>query len=310
MEPVWPKLVAGNLNSVPAAVSWAQTEPEEGKFDFAVVDGLIERARANNLRLIFLWFGSWKNGFSSYAPIWVKRDFTRFPRIQIYDGKQSKTIELLSTFGDATRAADAAAFAALMEHIKKADGARHTVLMMQVENEVGVLRDSRDRSPAANQAFSQAVPRELMSYLESHKETMGPELRGVWAANGSKKSGTWEQVFGPGKPQDVEIPVQTKSPPLSPEEYEAGWKTLHWAADEVFMAWHYSRFIEKVIEEGKAEYNIPMYANAWLQQPNMAWPGTYPSGGPLPQVQDLAAGRAICRHLGSRSLPAIFQRCL
>jgi beta-galactosidase GanA len=103
MEPVWPKLVAGNLNSVLAAVSWAQTEPEEGKFDFAVVDGLIERARANNLRLIFLWFGSWKNGFSSYAPIWVKRDFTRFPRIQIYDGKQSKTIELLSTFGDATK---------------------------------------------------------------------------------------------------------------------------------------------------------------------------------------------------------------
>ena len=284
MQPIWPKLVAGNLNCVLAAVHWAQIEPAEGQFDFALVDGLIQEARRNNLKLVFLWFGSWKNGLSSYAPYWVKKDYKRFPRIQIKGGK---SIELLSTLGDATRDADARAYRALMRNIKEVDGQRHTVLMMQVENEVGVLRDSRDRSAPANRAFAGPVPRELMTYLQQHKDTLSPELREVWAANGSKTSGTWEEVFGPGKPDSIDMPIQTNSPPLSQEEYQTGWRKLHWPVDEIFMAWNYARFVGKVIEEGKAEYNIPMYVNAWLQQPNFPWPGVYPSGGPEPQVHDV-----------------------
>ena len=233
--------------------------------------------------MVFLWFGSWKNGLSSYAPTWVKKDYTRFPRIKIKGGK---SIELLSALGDASRDADARAYRALMRHIHEVDGQRHTVVMMQVENEVGVLRDSRDRSQAANQAFAGPVPRELMGYLQAHKDSLAPEFREVWAAHGFKTSGTWEEVFGPGKPDSVDMPIQTNSPPLSQEEYQTGWRKLHWPVDEIFMAWNYARYVNKVIEQGKAEYNIPMYANAWLQQPNMAWPGTYPSGGPLPQVHD------------------------
>ncbi len=284
MQPIWPKLVSGNLNCVLVALSWAQLEPTEGKFDFALVDGLIRQARFNNLKVVFLWFGSWKNGLSSYAPYWVKQDYHRFPRIRLQNGK---SMELLSTFSTATRDADAAAFRALMRHIKEVDGDQHTVLMMQVENEVGVLRDSRDRSDPANQAFAGPVPKELMSYLQAHKDTLSPELHELWASQGFKTSGTWEQVFGPGKPASVEIPIQTKSPPLSPEEYQTGWRKLHWPVDEIFMTWNYSRFINTVVEEGKKEYDIPMFVNAWLQQPNTAWPGTYPSGGPLPQVHDV-----------------------
>ena len=284
MQPIWSKLVAGNLNCVLAAVHWAQMEPVEGRYEFALVDGLIQEARRNNLKLVFLWFGSWKNGLSSYVPYWVKQDYKRFPRIQIKGGK---TLELLSTFGDATRDADARAYRALMRHIKEVDGQRHTVVMMQVENEVGVLRDSRDRSAPANRAFAGPVPRELMSYLQQHKDTLIPELREVWAANGSKTSGTWEEVFGAGKPDSVDMPIQTTSPPMSPEEHDRSWRQLHWPVDEIFMAWNYARFVGKVVEEGKAEYNIPMYANAWLQQPNHAWPGSYPSGGPVPQVHDI-----------------------
>jgi len=290
LEPIWPKIVAGNLNTVLVGISWAQFEPEEGKFNYAQVDGVIARARENHLHIVFIWFASWKNGTSSYAPYWVKKDYVRFPRIQIGAGKTvsiSGPVELLSTFGEATRDADAAAFGALMRHIKEVDGARHTVVMMQVENEVGVLRDSRDRSPAANRAFAGPVPAELMQFLESHKDALIPEFREVWAANGYRKSGTWEEVFGPGKPADVEIPIQTTTPPMSAYEHEVSWRQLHWPADEIFMAWNYARFVEKVVEAGKAGYNIPMFVNAWLQQPNHAWPGTYPSGGPLPQVHDI-----------------------
>ena len=284
MEPIWPKLVSGNLNCVLVAISWAQMEPVEGKYEFALVDGLIQEARRNNLKIVFLWFGSWKNGLSSYAPYWVKKDYKRFPRIQIQGGK---SMELLSTFGEATRDADARAYRALMRHIKDFDSDQHTVVMMQVENEVGVLRDSRDRSAPANKAFAGPVPKELMDYLQQHKETLSPELREVWGAQGFESSGSWEEVFGPGKPDRVEMPIQTKSPPMSPDEHAISWRKLHWPVDEIFMAWNYARFVNKVVAEGKAEYDIPMFVNAWLQQPNHAWPGTYPSGGPVPQVHDV-----------------------
>ncbi|MGA2276567.1 MAG: DUF5597 domain-containing protein, partial [Terracidiphilus sp.] len=290
LKPVWPKLVEANLNTVLAGISWAQFEPKEGEFNYTQVDGVIEQARRNHLHLVLLWFGCWKNGTSSYAPYWVKKDYLRFPRIQINDGKTvsiSGPVETLSTFSDATRDADAAAFGALMRHIKKVDGTQHTVLMMQVENEVGVLRDSRDRSPAANRAFAGEVPAGLMNYLESHKDNLIPEFREVWANNGYKKSGTWEEVFGPGKPASLELPIQTTASYLGLIRHEGDWLKLTWSSDEIFMAWNYSRFLEKVIQAGKAGYEIPMYVNTWLQSRDEAWPGTYPSGGPLPEVHDI-----------------------
>lgn len=284
MEPIWPRLSAIHVNTVLTPVTWELIEPEEGKFDFTVVDGLIQQARAHDLHLAFLWFASWKNGMSTYAPVWVKTNYERFPRAQEESGRP---LDILSTFGAASRDADAHAFAALMRHVREVDGTNHTVVMIQIENEVGVLEESRDRSPAANEAFGKAVPRELMEYLQRHKGTLIPEFRKVWEDAGGKTSGTWEEVFGPGKPKGFAIPVRTLSPPLTPEEHETGWRDLHWPVDEIFMAWQYARYVNQVTAAGKAEYNIPMYVNAWLQQRDHAWPGTYPSGGPLPQVMDV-----------------------
>ena len=90
------------------------------------------------------------------------------------------------------------AFAALMRHVKEVDGREHTVIMIQVENEVGMEGDSRDHSPAADKAYAGPVPKELMDYLQQHKETLIPEFRKAWEAAGFKTSGTWEEVFGPG----------------------------------------------------------------------------------------------------------------
>ncbi len=284
MKPLWPRLAATNLNTVLTTVSWELIEPEEGRFEFDLVDGLISEARVNKLRLVFLWFGSWKNGKSNYQPLWVKTNQARFPLIQ---NQQGKSLATLTTFSDANRDADARAFAALMRHLREVDNETQTVLMVQVENEVGVLGDSRDYCPAANKAFGGPVPKELMDYLQQHKDTLIPEFRKVWEANGFKTSGSWTEVFGPGKPADVTIPVRTTSPPLTAEEHETGWRNLRWPVDEIFMAWHYARYINKIVEAGKAEYNLPMFVNAWLQQRDTAWPGTYPSGGPLPQVIDV-----------------------
>ena len=104
MKMVWPRLVAAKVNTVLAGVSWNQIEPQEGKFDFSVLDGVIQGARVHNLRLVLLWFGSWKNSLSSYAPDWLKKDYERFPRAWSAGGQ---SIELLSPFSDANRDADA-----------------------------------------------------------------------------------------------------------------------------------------------------------------------------------------------------------
>ncbi len=60
MQPIWPKLAALNLNTVIASISWELVEPEEGKFDFALVDGLIAGARQHDVKLVFIWFATWK----------------------------------------------------------------------------------------------------------------------------------------------------------------------------------------------------------------------------------------------------------
>jgi len=232
MKPVWSKLTEAKLNTVLAAVCWNQIEPEEGKFDFSTLDGVIRDARSHHLRLVLLWFASWKNGLSSYPPDWVKRDFERFPRARIAEGR---SIELLSPLSDANRDADARAFAALMRHVKEVDGREHTVIMIQVQNEVGMSGDSRDRSPVANTAYAGPVPKELMDYLQQHKSSLIPEFRQVWEAAGFKTSGTWDEVFGRNA-----------------------------AADEIFMAWNYARYIGRVAAAGKIEYPLPMYVNAAL----------------------------------------------
>ena len=280
MKPIWPQLAKRNLNTVVASVTWQQIEPVEGQFDFSSVDNCIEDAQANNLHLVFLWFASWKNGQSSYPPDWVKNDPKRFPWAVDDNGN---TMNILTTFSDATRDADAKAFGALMHHIREVDGKQHTVLMMQVENEVGIVGDSRDRSPAANAAFAKPVPPDLLYYLVKHKDTLAPELLEVWNANGAKTSGTWEEVFGPDRAKSDRL----WDPAMTQAQKDILWRKLTWASDEFFMAWRYSTYVNKVAAAGKAEYNIPFYCNAWLQQPGCPRPGEYPCGGPVPQVHDI-----------------------
>jgi beta-galactosidase GanA len=266
MKPIWPQLKAMGLNSVVTPLSWELIEPEEGRYDFALVDGLLAQARENQQRVVFLWLASWKNGMSSYAPVWVKQNTRRFPRVV----EHGSEVEILSPLAASTRDADARAFAALMRHIKEVDSRDHTVLMMQIENEVGVLGDTRDHSDAANKAFASAVPPELTSYLQSHRDALYPDLRALWEQNGAKTAGaesaeSWAEVFG-------DTP----------------------RADEAFMAWNYARFIQHVTAAGKAAYDIPMYVNTWLAGDDDT-PGSYPSGCPEPWVVDVwkAAGSSI-----------------
>ena len=254
LRPSWPKFKALNLNTLVVPVYWDVVEPAEGKFDFATVDGLLADARANGMHLVLLWFGSWKNSMSCYAPGWVKADTSRFPRAR---DSQGQAMEILTPFAGANRDADARAFAAVLRHLRDADGAQHTVILVQVENEIGMIPEARDRYPAADAAFAGPVPRELMDYLTAHGGALAPELRDRWAAHGGRASGTWTEVFGEGP-----------------------------ATAELFMAWSFGRYVETVAAAGRREYPLPLYANAALIRPGFQ-PGHYPSAGPLPHLIDI-----------------------
>ena len=254
LRPHWPRFAELNMNTVLAPVYWELVEPEEGRFDFSTLDRLVADARGNGMRLVLLWFGSWKNSMSCYAPAWVKRDPRRFPRATDLDGVRQ---EILSPFSPENRDADARAFAALQGHLRRTDEASRTVLMVQVENEIGMIPTARDHSAEADRAFASAVPGELMAALAAHREDLAPELRALWLVAGGKASGTWSDVFGPGP-----------------------------AGEEVFMAWHFARYTEAVAAAGKREYPLPMFVNAALIRPGHQ-PGQYPSAGPLPHLFDV-----------------------
>lgn len=172
LSAVWPRVVAMGLNTLLLPVYWELIEPREGEFDFTLVAAALTGARAHGLRLVLLWFGSWKNSMSTYVPGWVKADRRRFPFAERANGHR---LEILSAFGEENVRADARAFSALMRHLAIVDGHEHTVIMVQVENEVGMLDEAADRSMPARAAFAQAVPTALLP---------------------PGKKGTWREAFG------------------------------------------------------------------------------------------------------------------
>lgn len=257
MAPKWERLKALNLNTVLATVAWEQIEPEEGQYDFSVVEGLIEEARKDDLKLVFLWFGSWKNGSSGYAPHWVMRDTKRFPRMKTDKGENRP---FLANYSENLAKADTKAFGALMNFIKQIDSKEHTVLMVQIENEIGLLGDSRDRSAIAEELFRKEVPGELIQYFQKNEKQILPEIINQWKAHGKKAKGNWLELFG---------------------------NDSNRLADELFMGWYYARFVEQLATEGKRNYPIPLFVNAWTIYPEDPNPGNYPSGGPNHRMLDI-----------------------
>ena len=264
MEHIWEIAEQLGMNALLMPVPWETVEPVEGEFDFSLPQALIMQARERNMRIVFLWFGSWKNAECMYAPGWVKQDPERFPRAQIEKGNNktgrvifpSMPVKIpyttLSYLGHETARCDARAFAAFMGFLKEFDGQEQTVVAVQVENETGLLGAAREVSDAADRAFDAPVPAEFAAYMKAHTETMVEDVRA--AVERGAESGSWGEVFGS-------------------------------VAEEIFSAYHVAGYVETVASAGRAVYDLPMAVNCWLDKGGE--PGTYPTGGPVSRVHEV-----------------------
>lgn len=260
MDRIWKRAEQLHLNTVLLPVTWEILEPEEGKFDFSLVDGLIEQARKHDMHIGFLWFGAWKNAQCWYAPAWVKSNPERFRRAEVEKGKTKVVLEkfmgmpytTLSCHCEETRNADARAFSMLMRHLRMVDEKEHTVILMQVENEPGLQGAAREHSDYADELFAKDVPREFVEYMKNNTLEMSKDVRE--AVLSGKKSGNWAEVFGK-------------------------------VAEEIFQAYHVARYVEFIAASGSKEYCLPMIINAWLSKGQEA--GMFPSGGPVARMMEV-----------------------
>ena len=253
IETNFKKIKEGGLNSVLVPAYWELIEPHEGEYDFSLIDSVIDTARNLDLNVVFLWFGAWKNSMSCYAPEWVKRDLQRFPRARCSSGKP---LEILSSFSENVADSDLKAFETLLNHIKQTD-TEGKVIMIQVENEIGMLEEARDHSDSADKEYAKGVPEELTLYLKMYKDSLHPRIAEKWNRTGNKMRGSWKEVFG----DDI-------------------------YTDEIFMAWNYGKYVERLAEKGKKILNVPYYLNAALDSRGRK-PGEYPSAGPLAHLKDI-----------------------
>ncbi|KAF2024401.1 hypothetical protein EK21DRAFT_104661 [Setomelanomma holmii] len=171
MSEIWPKMVATNVNTLLGCVPCEMIEPEEGQFDSSELDKVILGTREHGLHLILLWFGTWKNGRSTYLR---------------KAGGVVEIADVLSLFHKQNNEADVKAFRTLLSHVKEIEEGHNTVLMVQVENEVGLLFNSRDASLAANKQFNKAVPSDLLRLLAEDYDNLNAD----------------EEVFGKGPKTD------------------------------------------------------------------------------------------------------------
>lgn len=239
------------LNTVLAPVSWELIEPQEGKFDMSSLETLLTEARKCDLKLVLLWFGAWKNSMSCYTPEWFKRDTKRFPRAHTIDGMP---VEEASSLSKNVLEADKKAFCKIMEYLRENDK-EETVVMIQVENEIGMIDVPRDYSDNATKLYYSAIPDELIRYCDKMKDSLHPYIAERYRYDSKHK--TWAEVFG----NDI-------------------------YAEEIFQSWTYATYVQQIASAGRAIYDIPMFVNVALNSRGRK-PGEYPSGGPLAHLVDI-----------------------
>lgn len=258
MKYIWKAAEKIGANTVAIPVTWELFEPEEGEFNEKYVTNMILQAREKNLHLIFLWFGTWKNGTMEYVPCWIKKDTIRFPRVELKGGKKTHN---LTPHCKINLEADKKAFCHLMKTIKSIDMEENTVIGVQIQNEAGILSATRrDFSRWGEEAFYSEVPMEVIDYCIAHPDSF---IAKEWRKNGRRHHETWVETFG---------------------SIGSEWVT----------AWAIASYINEIACAGKKIYDIFLYTNAWLGEGRGIAGVDWPSGTPLIRNLDIYYAACTC----------------
>ncbi len=241
----WANMEYLHANTVEVPIYWDQIEEQPGKFDFLSIDTLLTAAREHHMRLILLWFATWKNGSQHYMPDWMLSDPARYFHAV---NREGEAVDSPSPFAQASLDEDKKAFAAVMEHLKEVDPQR-TVIMVQVENETGDWKSVRDFSPAAQKYFEAPVPPEILKAMYAQTISPSPNWREAFGPDADEYFNTWAvaryvgEVAGAGKavyPLPLDVNDALRNPfhpgppgePGAPGAYESGGPT-----DNVIPIW-------------------------------------------------------------------------
>ncbi|HEX6478290.1 MAG TPA: DUF5597 domain-containing protein [Ktedonobacteraceae bacterium] len=149
MNPLFPHAAAMGANTAVLPLYWQEVEPLPDQYDFRMIDERIRQAQANHLRIILLWFATWKNACAFYAPDYIRNDPDTYP--MALDRHGQRTVSPCPS-GETTWQRDRNALVAVMQHLREVDKT-HTVIMVQVENEPGILHSDRCYCPRCNERF-------------------------------------------------------------------------------------------------------------------------------------------------------------
>jgi|CZKR01.1.fsa_nt_gi hypothetical protein len=236
---VWPAMEYLNVNTVEMPIYWEQFEPRQGQYDYTTIDTVLEQARQHHLRLVLLWFGTWKNGSQHYMPEWMKLATDRYSHMV---DKSGQAVDSPSPFAAASLEADKTAFTAFMRHLKSADPER-TVIMVQVENEAGTWGTLRDYSSTAQKLFEASVPPEVLTAMQLKTTSPSPNWQEAFGPEAEVCFHAWSvakyvgQVAAAGKavyplPLYANAALRDPLKPGAPGSYESGGPT-----DNVLAIW-------------------------------------------------------------------------
>lgn len=260
MERFWQCVAETGVNAVEIPIYWEEFEKQEGQYDYRMLDYCMEQAEKYDVKIIFLWFGTWKNGTSKFIPSWVAGNLKRYHRVSTYEGIRTN---ILSPYCQENREADKRAFLKFVEYIESQSTKKRTVIGIQIENEPGMMmRGYRDYSQDAQNKFQEEIPDPVKDCLQ--KLDMG-EVSRNWKKAGGKTEGNWTEVFG---------------------EY----------AEEYFSVYGIAGYIEEIAKAGKALTKLPFIVNVWVD--GVGWDEAgidYPSGGPVSKV--LGFWKALTPHI-------------
>jgi hypothetical protein len=151
MDPFFEHGEKMGLNTASLLLYWKEIEPVKGEYRFEMLDHRIEMARKHNMKIVLVWFGSYKNGNLTYAPDYIRFDHKTYTKVIDKHGKVHTNF--CCPTARETHRRDELALIEVFKHLKEVDSETHTVILFQMENETGIFGTDRCYCGSCNEEY-------------------------------------------------------------------------------------------------------------------------------------------------------------